>query len=80
MESLEKKMKVEVRTKVEKKRIKLHKLLDFLSLKLCIHQNCSQIKHMTKSTSVNDYLEVMIWWHSAYYSRLLMKKGEELEK
>ena len=44
LKTFEKKMKVEYRTKIEQKRMTLKKALNLLTLKICIHHDCTMLK------------------------------------
>ncbi|CAD8050436.1 unnamed protein product [Paramecium sonneborni] len=74
LESLSKIMQVDKKTQEETKKIKVKKIIDFLSLKLCIHQNCLKIKQQKSNVNQSVYLEISILWNCAQNSSWMQEK------
>ncbi|CAD8185321.1 unnamed protein product [Paramecium pentaurelia] len=70
---LAKLMQVDQKTQNEGKPLKLHKIINFLALKLCIHQNCLHISKQDKDKQKppSAYLEVLVLWNAAMYGQIM---------
>ncbi|CAD8100422.1 unnamed protein product [Paramecium sonneborni] len=74
LQSLSKLMFVDEKTQEETKKLKLHKIIDFVALKLCIHQDCLKIKKQKKESNQSVFLEILVLWNCAQLSRFSEKK------
>ncbi|CAK70869.1 unnamed protein product (macronuclear) [Paramecium tetraurelia] len=74
LQSLSKIMQVDAKTQEETKKIKVHKIIDFLALKLCVHQNCLKIKQQKNNVNQSVFLEILILWNCAQYSQWASEK------
>ncbi|CAD8185323.1 unnamed protein product [Paramecium pentaurelia] len=74
LQSLSKIMQVDEKTQEETKKLKIHKIIDFVALKLCIHQNCLKIKKTKKNPSQSMFLEVLVLWNCAQFAKYAEKK------
>ncbi|CAD8049276.1 unnamed protein product [Paramecium sonneborni] len=70
---LAKLMEVDPKTQNEGRPLKLYKIVNFLALKLCIHQNCLNISKQDKNKSKppSVYLEILVLWNSAMFGHIM---------
>ncbi|CAD8133690.1 unnamed protein product [Paramecium octaurelia] len=70
---LAKLMEVDPKTQNEGKPLKLYKIVNFLALKLCIHQNCLNISKQDKDKSKppSAYLEILVLWNTAMFGQIM---------
>ncbi|CAD8100420.1 unnamed protein product [Paramecium sonneborni] len=76
---LAKLMSVDPKTQNEGQPLKLHKIINFLALKLCIHQNCLHISRQDKEKQKppSAYLEVLVLWNAAMYGQIMKQTNLE---
>ncbi|CAK87277.1 unnamed protein product (macronuclear) [Paramecium tetraurelia] len=78
---LAKLMQVDPKTQNEGKPLKLHKIVNFLALKLCIHQNCLHVSKQDKDKQKppSAYLEVLVLWNTAMYGQIMKQSNFDLQ-
>jgi hypothetical protein len=66
-------MKVDERTRIEGRKMKLNKIINFLTLKLCVHQNCQYEHHRDKkkTNTPSVYLEILVLWNTAMHFNVM---------
>ncbi|CAD8106899.1 unnamed protein product [Paramecium sonneborni] len=74
---LAKLMQVDPKTQNEGKPLKLHKIVNFLALKLCIHQNCVHVSKQDKEKQKppSAYLEILVLWNAAMYGQIMIQNN-----
>ncbi|CAK87275.1 unnamed protein product (macronuclear) [Paramecium tetraurelia] len=74
LQSLSKVMQVDEKTQEETRKLKIHKIIDFVALKLCIHQSCLKIKRTKKNPNQSQFLEALVLWNCAQFAKYAEKQ------
>ncbi|KAL4455133.1 hypothetical protein ABPG74_006515 [Tetrahymena malaccensis] len=79
LSDIEKYMKVDMQTKVEFRKIKMFKLVDFVSMRIAFHKCCQKIttdaKRENKSPDMFNFKEEIILWNSCN-SKYILKQNK----